>query len=207
MAIKGVSKPICADYTHDGNGVVKYNNAYSAGEATEYGIEVETSEDNNLYADNKVKESASGTFSKGTLSLSTADLEPEMAVKILGLKAVKRTIDGTEVDEVVYDDEMSPPELGFGIIEEHQIDGVTKYLPIILARVKFKNPGFAATTRGEEIDWQTKELEAEIMRSDQSDDNYNHPWMFTPKIMYVTESDAKAYIMSVFGGEKQSAQV
>lgn len=199
MAIKGVSIPICAEYSHDGNGAVTYSNAYIADSAVEYSIEVSASEDNNLYADNEIKETSSGTFAGGTLSLTTADIPPALAVKMLGIKRMTRTVGGKEVKEVVYDETAKAPDLGFGIIEEHQIDGVTLYLPIVLTRVRFSNPGRAAKTRGKDVEWQTSAITAAIMRSDQVDDKCVHPWQFSPEEMYVTENDAKSYILAVLG--------
>jgi hypothetical protein len=199
MAKKGLSIPIVAEYKNIGSGAVKYTNPVVADAAVEYEVEVETGEDNKLWADNKVKETAAATFKSGTLTLTTADLTPEISVKIIGLKTAARTVNGKQVEEIVFDDDANPPELGFGIIEEHQVNGVTLYKPVILTRVRFKNPGNSATTREDEIEWQTQEITAELMRSDQSDDKYNHPWQISPKSWMATEDEAKAYILSVLG--------
>lgn len=200
MAIKGLSIPICAPYTSDGNGVVSYTDPYIADVAIEYSVEIEIGDDNPLYGDNKIKEDSPGTFNSGTLTLNTSEIAPALAVKLLGLKTAKRTVNGAEVTEVVYDDSANAPYLGFGIIEEHQIDNVTLYKPIVLAKVRFKNPGLSAATREEEIDWQTPEIEASVARSDQTDTDYDHPWQFSPLELYTTEAEAKAYIWAVLGG-------
>lgn len=206
MAIKGLSKPICASYSAAGN-VVTYSEPYAANKAVEYSFEAESAEDNDLMADNDVAESAAGKFSSGTLTLQTADLEPALSKKILGLKTAERTVDGEKVTEVVYDDDIKQPDLGFGIVEEHEIEGVTQYLPIILPKIKFNIPGNAATTRGKEIEWQTREITAKVMRSAQVDDAYNHPWQISPETMFTTEAEAVNYIKKVFqtnATEKQS---
>ncbi|MCI7301835.1 MAG: hypothetical protein SOR93_03500 [Clostridiales Family XIII bacterium] len=203
MAIKGVSKPICAEYNHDGAGNVTYSNPYKADCAVEYGVEIESGEDNDLYADNKVKEQAAGTFSTAALTITTADMEPKLSMKIVGLKSVERDVGGAKIKEIVHDDDARAPYLGFGIIEEHQIDNITKYLPIVLAKIRFRDPNLAAKTREGEIEWQTKEITATVMRSDQVDENYNHPWQFSPEEMYDTEAGAEAYIMAVLGAAEQ----
>lgn len=190
---------MCATYNKGAEGTVTYSEPYIADSAVEYAIEVSSSESNDAYADNRIKESAAGKFVDGTLTLKTADMEPGLAMKIVGLKTVKRTIGGKEINEIVYDDDQKSPDLGFGIIEEHEIDGVTKYLPVILAKVRFNIPKDAATTRGKEIEWQSKEITAKIMRSDQVNGQYNHPWKFCPEEMMATEEEAKAYIEAVFG--------
>lgn len=205
MAKTGVSIPICAAYKNLGSGRVSYTEPYVADSAVEYSVDIEANEDNNLYADNKVKETAGGSFSSGTLSLTTSDIEAELAIKMFGLKTVKRMVDGKEIDEVVNDDEAKPPELGFGIIEEHQVDGVRLYKPIVLTRVRFKNPGLAATTRENKIDWQTQKVEATILRSEQADDKYKYPWQFSPKDWYTNEEDARKYIMSVLNSDSTTS--
>jgi len=202
MAIKGLSIPICAAYNHDGKGGVTYSDPYVADSAREYSLEVEAGEDNNFYADNKIKEQSAGTFSSGKLTLTTADMEPQLAKKVLGLKTVKRAVNGKEIDELVYDDSANAPYLGFGVIEEHQINNVTKYKPIVLAKIRFKNPGQAAATRENEIDWQTSEIEASVLRSDQMDAKYQNPWQFCPLEMYLTEAEAREYIMAVLATVK-----
>ncbi len=198
MAIKGLSKPVCANYTAVGNAVT-YSDAYAADKAVEYSFEADVAEDKDLYADNQVAETAAGRFVSGKLTLKTADLTPELSKKILGLKTVTRQVGEETVTEVVYDDDQAAPYLGFGIIEEHQIDNKTGYLPVVFPKIRFSIPADAATTRGDEVDWQTKEISGTVVRSDQVDDNYNHPWKITPQKMYDTEAEALKYNNAVLG--------
>lgn len=198
MAIKGLSKPVCANYTAVGNAVT-YSDAYAADKAVEYSFEADVAEDKDLYADNQVAETAAGRFVSGKLTLKTADLTPELSKKILGLKTVTRQVGEETVTEVVYDDDQVAPYLGFGIIEEHQIDNKTGYLPVVFPKIRFSIPADAATTRGDEVGWQTKEISGTVVRSDQVDDNYNHPWKITPQKMYDTEAEALKYNNAVLG--------
>lgn len=198
MAIKGLSKPVCANYTAVGNAVT-YSDAYAADKAVEYSFEADVAEDKDLYADNQVAETAAGRFVSGKLTLKTADLTPELSKKILGLKTVTRQVGEETVTEVVYDDDQVAPYLGFGIIEEHQIDNKTGYLPVVFPKIRFSIPADAATTRGDEVDWQTKEISGTVVRSDQVDDNYNHPWKITSQKMYDTEAEALKYNNAVLG--------
>lgn len=198
MAIKGLSKPVCANYTAVGNAVT-YSDAYAADKAVEYSFEADVAEDKDLYADNQVAETAAGRFVSGKLTLKTADLTPELSKKILGLKTVTRQVGEETVTEVVYDNDQVAPYLGFGIIEEHQIDNKTGYLPVVFPKIRFSIPADAATTRGDEVDWQTKEISGTVVRSDQVDDNYNHPWKITPQKMYDTEAEALKYNNAVLG--------
>lgn len=196
MAITGLSKPIVADYAFEG-GKVKYTKLTAASKAVEYSIEVEAADDNDFYADNMIAETATGQFSSGTLTLTTADFTPELSLSILGAKTVSRQVGEKPTDEIVFDDDLKPTTKGFGIIEEHQIDNKRGYLPIVLPKVTFNINSRSATTRGDAIDWQTPEITARILRSDQSDEQYKHPWQISPKEMYETEAEAEEYIKAV----------
>lgn len=84
MATIGLSKPYYAVYSNTGT-TVSYANGGVMGKATEANIEVETTEDNNLYADNSIAET-DRSFAGGTLTLSTDDLSQEVSKAILGIK-------------------------------------------------------------------------------------------------------------------------
>ncbi len=77
MATIGLSKPYYAVYSNTGT-TVSYANGGVMGKATEANIEVETTEDNNLYADNAIAET-DRSFAGGTLTLSTDDLSQEVS--------------------------------------------------------------------------------------------------------------------------------
>ena len=194
MAIKGLEIPVFGDYNFDGNKVF-YNNGFVAGKAVEYGVETETSEDNPLYGDNEVAEQDYGVFAGGTLTLNTTHLDAFTSKKLLNLKEVKRTIGDTEVTELVYDDDASPKPKGFGVIETHQVNNVDKYRAVILAKVTPKNPSEAATTKGETVEWQTKELECLVERSQEESENYNHPWKY--EAWFDKREDAVKYLKTV----------
>ena len=205
MAIKGLSKPIVADYTANGNQVT-YGEPYIADHAVEYSVKINSGDKKELYADNQVQESSKGIFTSGDLTLKTSDFGPKLSAKIVGAKTVERTVGEDTVKEVVLDDSQNSTYKGFGIIEEHEIDSVTSYLPVVFPRVVFDIPADAATTRGESIDWQTKEITGTITRSAQVDDKYNHPWKVSPEEGMATEDDAVKYILAVFESKNTTVQ-
>lgn len=194
MAIKGLSIPAFADYHYDGN-TVKYTNGFICGSAIEYGAEIETSEDNPLYGDDKIIEHDYGTFSTGTLTLNTSDLTQKDSKRLLNLKEIQRMIGDTSVTELVYDDDAKSASKGFGVIETHQINDEDRYRAVILCKVTPKNPSEAATTKGESIEWQTKEMEASIERSDEENENYKHPWKY--EAWFKTHAEALEYLKTV----------
>ena len=190
MAVIGLSKPYYGIYSATGN-AVSYANGAVMGKATEANIEIDTTEDNNLYADNAIAET-DRSFAGGTLTLSTDDLSQEVAKAILGL--TENTITGiegvtdTSVKELVYDDTQTTPYLGVGFIVKKKVGGAYKWRAVVLSKVMFSVPADAATTQGESIEWQVPELSATIMR----DDSETHMWK--REATFTTEAQAEAYI-------------
>lgn len=190
MAVIGLSKPYYGIYKATGN-AVSYENGAVMGKATEANIEIDTTEDNNLYADNAIAET-DRSFAGGTLTLSTDDLSQEVAKAILGL--TENTITGiegvtdTSVKELVYDDTQTTPYLGVGFIVKKKVGGAYKWRAVVLSKVMFSVPADAATTQGESIEWQVPELSATIMR----DDSATHMWK--REATFTTEAQAEAYI-------------
>lgn len=190
MAIIGLSKPYYAVYGATGT-TVSYSNGAVMGKATEANIEIDTSEDNNLYADNGIAET-DRQFTGGTLTLSTDELSQEVSKAILGLKEQSiGTIEGVtdeSVQELIYDETQSTPYLGVGFIVKKVVSGITKWRGVVLTKVMFSVPNDAATTQGESIEWQVPELSATIMR----DDSATHMWK--REATFTTEAQAEAYI-------------
>nr|DAU68990.1 MAG TPA: tail tube protein [Caudoviricetes sp.] len=190
MAVIGLSKPYYGIYNATGN-AVSYANGAVMGKATEANIEIDTTEDNNLYADNGIAET-DRSFAGGTLTLSTDDLSQEVTKAILGLTETAITgIEGvtdTSVKELVYDDTQTTPYLGVGFIVKKKVGGAYKWRAVVLSKVMFSVPADAATTQGESIEWQVPELSATIMR----DDSATHMWK--REATFTTEAQAEAYI-------------
>ena len=148
MAVIGLSKPYYGIYSATGN-AVSYANGAVMGKATEANIEIDTTEDNNLYADNAIAET-DRSFAGGSLTLSTDDLSQEVAKAILGLTETAITgIEGvtdTSVKELVYDDTQNTPYLGVGFIVKKKVGGAYKWRAVVLCKVMFSVPADAATT-------------------------------------------------------------
>lgn len=189
MAKVGLSKPYYAIYNAAG-GVVTYSNGGLMGKATELSASIETAEDNNLYADNGIAES-DRSFASGTLSVGTDDLEQAASAALLGITAKSVTVGEATVSELVFDDDVAAPDLGVGIIIKKIVAGVTKWRAIVFTKVKFGIPEDAATTQGENIEWQTPAIEGTIMR----DDTAKHAWKREATVE--SEALAEAYIKQV----------
>lgn len=199
MATIGLSKPHYAIYSNAGNSVT-YSSGGLIAKAVEANVEINTSEDNNLYADNVIAET-DRQFTGGTLTLQTDDLSQEVSKAILGVKeqAISSVTGVTDEDakELIFDDTQSTPYLGIGFVIKKVVNGTTMWRAVVLTKVMFSVPNDSATTQGESIEWQTPELSATIMR----DDSANHMWK--REATFTTEAQAVAYIqdrLSITGG-------
>ena len=98
---------------------------------------------------------------------------------------------------MVWDDDLKPVNLGAGLIELHQVNGVEFHRAIILPKVFFNVPSDSATTKGESVEWQTQEISGVINRSDEVDSTTkrNHPWKLSADCE--SEDIAVAYIKKV----------
>ena len=190
MATIGLSKPYYAVYSA-GSGTPTYASGRVMGKATQADIEIETTEDNNLYADNAIAET-DRSFAGGTLTLSTDDLSQEVSKAILGLTeqalAEITGVTDEDVQELIYDDTQQTPYLGVGFIIKKKVNGVYKWRAVVLTKVMFAVPSDSATTQGETIEWQVPELSATIMR----DDSATHMWK--REATFTTEAQAEVYI-------------
>lgn len=192
MATIGVSCPYVAKYTDNGDGTTAYTQGTRFAKAMELTAAIQSSKDNNLYADNGVAESDK-SFSSGTLTVGVDDISDEASKLILGVVERKITVGGKEITALAYGDNTAAPYLGFGCIIKKKKDGVDKYRAVIFPKVMFGIPEDAATTQGENIEWKTPTLEAVIMR----DDTENHEWKVEATL--ATETEAVAFIKAILG--------
>lgn len=163
--ITGFSKPYVAIYTGGAQPTYSNKTVLARGVSVAFDID-EATDDNNFYADNIKAESVAGSFGGGTVTLTVDGLFTAAEKLILGLpEAVENWTS--------YNDDISTPYCGLGFVVRYMSEGVTSYVPVILNKVKFAMPSLNAATQEEEIDWQTQELTASVMR----DDSAKHVWM------------------------------
>jgi phi13 family phage major tail protein len=162
----GFSKPYVATYSNAGN-VVTYSSGQLLARGVSVNLQPESAEDNNFYADNIVAESAAGEFIGGTVELEVDGLFRDTEDLIFGSP---EAVDGWVGDG----DASAAPYCGVGFIVRWMSEGVTKYQPVVLPKVKFNIPEEERATQEDEIDWQTTTLVATLMR----DDTVNKNWRY-----------------------------
>lgn len=184
----GFSLPYVAVYSATGN-TVSYSNGQILARGVSVSLDVESSDDNTFYADNQAAETAPGTFNSGSVTLTVDGLLTAARRLIYGLPEA-----GTD-GFVAYGDNANPPYVGIGYITRYMSGGVTTYVPTVIPKVRFAYSGEEAATQEEEIEWQTQELTATILR----DDSANHVWKYVSDTAYSTEAEAEAALKTKLG--------
>ena len=199
MAVKGLSIPVFGRYNYNANTEkVTYSGGMINPHAIEYTLTPESTDNNPRYGDHQIIENDTPRFNGATLALGIDELEQNVAEFILGVKIIQMSYGADKTAKVtVYDDEQTPPFLGVGIIEEHQINDVNRYKAVIMCKAQFNNPESTATTRGESIEWQTKTIEGNVSRSDETSENGVHPWK--TGAWFDSEAEAVTYLEYMLG--------
>lgn len=195
QVITGFSKPKVALYSASGT-TVTYSGLMNLARGVDVSMDIETEDDNNFYADNVLAESAGNVFNSGTVTLTVDGLKEDARKMIMGLPtATSVTVGSTSVDVYDYDDRQAKPYVGIGFIVRVMEEGVTSYIPYMLPKAIFADLGIEAATQEENIDFQTTELEATILR----DDSDNHKWQRVAANQ-TTEALAESVLDALLGG-------
>ena len=181
--ITGFSKPYVAKYTNT-EGTVTYSDGQILARGVSVSLDIETSDNNKFFADNQTAETAGGVFTAGTATLTVDGTKPAARRMIYGLPTAGAN------GLVKYGEGMEIPDVGIGYIVRYMSEGVTSYVPQIIPKAKFNLPTKEAATQEDEIDWQTEELEAVVMR----DDTEDKTWFIDSDTDYPTEAAAEAII-------------
>lgn len=191
--ITGYSQPIVAKYTYSSN-TISYTNATPLARGVEVQMEVEIGDATNFFADNTIAEAVAGQFNGATATFTVDGLKDTARNLIAGLTTSKQILVGTStVNAKVYDDLQVIPYVGIGFVVRYMENGVTTYAPVILPKAQFSPESLNAATQGEEVEFQTTELQATVMRADDA----NHSWKVVAEDQ-ATEAAAVAVINAYF---------
>ena len=170
--ITGYSKPFVALYNNN-EGTITYSSGMPLARGVDVSVEAETGDAVNFYADNVMAESVGGVFTGATITLTVDGLKDAARKLIMGLpNAEPLTVGSDSVDIYTYDDRQNIPNVGIGFVIRYMESGVTTYQPVVFTKASFSVDGLDAATQEEEIEFQTTELEASLMR----DDSAHHAW-------------------------------
>ena len=170
--ITGYSKPFVALYNNN-EGTITYSSGMPLARGVDVSVEAETGDAVNFYADNVMAESVGGVFTGATITMTVDGLKDAARKLIMGLpNAETLTVGSESVDIYTYDDRQNIPNVGIGFVIRYMESGVTTYQPVVFTKASFSVDGLDAATQEEEIEFQTTELEASLMR----DDSEHHAW-------------------------------
>ena len=184
----GFSKPWVADYSNTGN-IISFSNAMLLARGVGVNIDPDSSDDNVFYADNQAAETDTGTFTGGGITLTVDGLFTKAARFLYGWKAADA--DGW----VAVDDTAKTGYKAVGYITKYMSDGGITYVPTIIVKTSWNQPGEELNTQEDEIDWQTVELEGRILRGDDA----NHTWKFVSETEYISEETAENALKAKLG--------
>lgn len=170
--ITGYSRPFVALYSNN-EGTITYSSGMPLARGVDVSVEAETGDAVNFYADNVMAESVGGVFTGATITMTVDGLKDAARKLIMGLpNAEPLTVGSDSVDIYTYDDRQNIPNVGIGFVVRYMESGVTTYQPVVFTKASFSVDGLDAATQEEEIEFQTTELEASLMR----DDSEHHAW-------------------------------
>ena len=170
--LTGFSKPYVGLYAVN-SGTVTYTSGQALARGVSVSVSTETGDSVKFYADNVLAESVGGVFTGATVTLTVDGLKEQARKLIQGLPTASTiTVGQTSVSVLDYDDRQAIPYVGIGFIARYMEEGVTTYAPIFFTKAIFDVDGLEASTQQENIEFQTQELTATIMR----DDSTNHIW-------------------------------
>ena len=169
----GFAHPVVALYTANGN-TVSYSKGMVLARGVKCTLNLDTSDDNDFYADDVIAESENGLFAGGNAAITVDGMHPKAERFVLGLPEPEDVNYGENqtVKVYKYGDGAKPPYVGYGHIVRYQSDNTEIFVPTIFTKVKFRVPGGSAETKGEKKSWQTQELTADLHR----DETATHDW-------------------------------
>ena len=161
------------------DGTPSYDGAKMAGKAVSCNVEV-TNNEASLYADDTLAESDT-SFNGGTVTMGIDDEDPETMADLLG----HQYIDG----ETIKSTDDVAPYVGLGRIVTKMVGGLYKYKVEFLYKVKFSEPSQEDTTKGENVEFGTSEIEGKIAEL------ANHKWNVSKT--FNTYAGALAYLLNL----------
>lgn len=185
MAFIGLKHPVFAVLDTEGeNTLPTYKPGMVVGRAMNVNIELNHS-DSKLFADDVLAENDNGITSLG-LTLGVDHLTDEGLVMMLGLKEV-----GSANAKELIETSKAGPYGGFGYIRVIKHKGIVSYVGFWIYKCQFGNNSEEATTRGEQVEWQTPTIQGTGMGVyiDDSGDA-----AFRTRQTFKTEAEAIAWV-------------
>lgn len=192
MARIGLTNLWYSHLTEGTDGTATYDGAIQLGKAVSCSVEI-TNNEATLYADDTLAESDT-SFASGTITLGVADDDETIFADLLGHQI---TTDG-EVTKASTD---TAPYVGVGRVVTKMVNGAYKYKAEFIYKVKFSEPSADETTKGENVEFSTPEVEGIISALGDENGTWGTSKTFT------TKSDALTWLQSLMSAPQASYTV
>ena len=153
MAKIGLSNFRYGLLTEAQDGTPSYSGAHTPGKAVSCNVSI-TNNDAKLFADDGLAESDT-SFQSGTVTMGIDEDDLETMATLLG-----HTFNSQ--DEIVRSADDVAPYVGLGRVVMKMVGGNYKYKVEFLYKVKFSEPSADNTTKGENLEFATTEIEGTI---------------------------------------------
>ncbi len=167
--------------TEADDGTATYGDAKKPGKAVSCNVDIENN-DAELYADDGLAESDK-SFKKGTVKMGIDEDDTETMADLLGHNL-------SEEGEMIRNSDDIAPYVGLGRIITKMVAGKYKYKVEFLHKVKFAEPSQEDNTKGENLEFNTTELEGTVSKLANGD------WSKTKT--FDTKSEAITYLEGLF---------
>lgn len=168
----GFSFPYVALYNNNG-GTVTYSSGRELARGVEVTLSPEVADDTIFHANNISAESVGGVFTGGEVNLTVDGLLIAAEKLIMGLPDPSTlTVGDSSVSVYEYGQAQRIPYVGIAYIARYMSDGVTTWVPTLLTKARFNTFETSHATQEENIDWQTQDLTAALMRDDTAARNW-----------------------------------
>lgn len=182
MAKIGLTNFRYAKLTEAADGTPSYDGAHTPAKAVSCSVSVDNN-DAKLYADDTIAESDT-SFAGGTVTMGIDEDDLQTMATLLGHTIADGVLTRSTTDAAPY--------VGLGRIVTKMVNGVYYYKVEILYKVKFSEPSQENTTKGENVEFGTTEIEGTIAAL------ANGKWSVAKQ--FDTKAAAVSYLETALGG-------
>lgn len=190
QVVTGFSFPQVALYSASG-GIVTHTGVRNLARGVSINPQITVANGGNiLYLNNRASERGKPHFRTGTLGVGVDGLRVASEKMIMGIPVEStETVNignNQSVEFYTYDDDQNVPYVSLGVVVQLQSNGEVYFIGFVYTKLQFDQFDVPATTEGQEIDWQTQTLTAQIL----TDDTARHAWKWVSEPL---ESELDAY--------------
>lgn len=193
QVVTGFAWPMVALYNNNG-GTVTYTGGMPLARGVSVRPNIETAgNDRDFSANNRTAETAPRRFTRGSADYTVDGVLYAAEALIMGLpQSAHKTLTigsgaGAQTLGVTgYGEAQKIPYVGVGAVVRSQSNGIVLYRAWVYTKARFDQYTVPAATEGQQIDWQTTDLTAQLAR----DDTAEHNWQM---VSDVTDDELLAY--------------